>query len=187
MEEFTKFLFELGQLKKIKNSGFRLVGVDNPSSVAGHSLRAAQIGYILAKLENHENPFEVCTMLVFHDIGECRVGDINRVENRYIDVKEKEAVEEQLKPLGEIGKEILNLWNKVESRDTPAGIIARDADLLEHSLTAKEFVEKGVSYAQNWIDNSESEIKTESAKKLMNSLINSNSNDWWQGLKKLKY
>ena len=46
------FLFELGQLKRVKHEGWRLVGVEHPESVAEHSLRAAQIGYVIAALEN---------------------------------------------------------------------------------------------------------------------------------------
>ena len=42
----VNYIFELGQLKRIKQEGFRLNGIDKPHSVAAHSLRAAQIGYI---------------------------------------------------------------------------------------------------------------------------------------------
>lgn len=67
-KDILNFIFELGQLKRIKHEGWRLIGVKFPESVADHCLRAAQIGYILAKMEKYENPFEVCSMVVFHDI-----------------------------------------------------------------------------------------------------------------------
>ena len=185
-KDIIKFLFELGQLKRIKNSGFRLIGIDNPASVGAHSLRAAQIGYMLAKMEKYANPVKICAMLVFHDIGECRTGDINRVENRYIEVKEEEAVKQQLEPLGELGKEIFELWEKSEEKESIEGMIAKDADMLEHSLTAKEYVEQGFEYAQDWIDNSARCLRTASGRKLMEAMKQSNSNEWWQGLKKFK-
>lgn len=49
LKKIITFIFELVQLRRIKHEGWRLVGIDNPESVAEHSLRAAQIGYILAK------------------------------------------------------------------------------------------------------------------------------------------
>ncbi|MBS3171679.1 HD domain-containing protein [Candidatus Woesearchaeota archaeon] len=186
-KDILNFIFEVGQLKKVKREGWRLIGMDNLESVADHTLRASQIGFILAKLENYENPLEVCTMVVFHDIGECRIGDIHRVANRYINVDEEIAVKEQTEKLGEIGRDIFNMWKQVEDRNTKAGIIAKEADMLELAITAKENIEKGYSYAQDWINNISKALLTESGKKLLNELKNADSNKWWQGLKKLKY
>ena len=50
MKELTRFLYEVGQLQRVRRSGFSLVGVENPHSTADHSHRAAVIGYFLAKL-----------------------------------------------------------------------------------------------------------------------------------------
>ena len=50
-KDILKFLFELGQLKKVEHEGWRLAGVENPETVTDHSLRAAQIAYVLARLE----------------------------------------------------------------------------------------------------------------------------------------
>jgi len=185
MEEIIKFLFEQGQLKILKNSGFRLLGIENPATIGSHALRAAQIGYVLAHLENYPNPEEISTMLVFHEIGESRIGDINRVEGRYLEKKEEQAVREQTQPLGKIGEEIFKLWEKAEDDTSTAGQIAKDADMLEHSLTAKEYIERGYKHAQNWIDNTAKGLKTESAKKLIEQLQQTDSDSWWQGLKKV--
>ena len=59
--------------------------------------------------------------------------------------------------------------------------------MLELAITAKENIEKGYSYAQDWINNISKALLTESGKKLLNELKNADSNKWWQGLKKLKY
>lgn len=183
--EILKFIFELGHLRRIKHEGWRLINVDNPESVADHSLRAAQIGFVLAKMENYENPQEVCTMVVFHDMGECRVGDIHKVANRYIESDEELAVKEQLQNLGNMGNDIFDLWKHVEYKDNKAGIIAKDADLLETAITGKEYLEKGFVSAQDWITNTIKRLQTNSAKELIELLNKSSSNDWWQGLKKL--
>ena len=65
------------------------------------------------------------------------------------------------------------------------GIIAKDADLLEQALTAKELVEICYKYAQDWINNVGKRIKTKSAKKIWDELKKTDSNSWWQGLKKV--
>lgn len=183
--KILNFFFELGQLRRIKHEGWRTIGINNPESVADHSLRAAQVGYILAKLENYINPAEVATMIIFHDIGECRVGDIHKIATRYIKVDEGQAVKDQTAPLEKLGKDIYNLWEDVEIQKTTAGKIAKDADLLEQAITAKEYIEKGNKFAQNWIDNISKKLITKTAKSLVKDLKKSSSNDWWQGIKKI--
>jgi len=184
-KDIIKFIYELGMLTRIKHEGWKLIGVDNPDSVAEHSLRAAQIGFILAKMENYENPQEVCSIIVFHDMAECRVNDVHKVANRYITKDEARAAKEQTEKLGEIGEEIFNLWSQAEFKNTQAGIIAKDADLLETAVRAREYKGIGYEYAQDWINNVSTALKTESAKKLLGLLNEVNPNEWWQGLKKL--
>ena len=185
-KKIINFIFELGQLKRVRHEGWKIIGINNPESVAEHSLRAAQIGFILARLEKYKEPSEVCSILVFHDIAECRIGDIHKIGNRYISVNEEKVVEEQTARLGNVGKEILGMYKQMERKNTKAGIIAKDADLLEQAITAKEYIEKGYGFAQDWINNVSKSVKTKSAVNLLKDLKKSNSNDWWQGLKKLK-
>lgn len=183
--KILNLFFELGQLRRIKHEGWRTIGIIHPESVADHSLRAAQIGYILAKLEKYKNPEEVVTMIVFHDMGECRVGDIHKIATRYIKVDESQAVKDQTKPLEKLGEEIYNLWECVETQKNIAGKIAKDADLLEQAITAKEYIEKGNKFAQNWVDNISQKLLTKTAKSLVKDLKKSSSHDWWQGIKKI--
>ena len=51
LTKITQLIFEGMHLKQIKHEGFRLAQIPYPDSVAEHSLLAAQIGYILAKME----------------------------------------------------------------------------------------------------------------------------------------
>jgi len=184
IENIINFIFELGMLKRIKHEGWRVVGIDRPESVGEHSLRAAQIAYFLAHMEGYNNPDEVCSMLVFHDIGECRIGDIHKIANNYLSADEDRAVSEQMDQLGDIGDVILDKWKQFEYKNTEAGVIAKDADLIEQAFTAKEYLEQGYK-TQNWIDNVNTLIQTESAKKLIELLKESDSSKWWEGLKKI--
>jgi putative hydrolase of HD superfamily len=81
-KEILKFFYEMGQLSRVKREGWRLLGMETPESIADHSLRAAQIGWVLAKLEGYKDPNEVAAMLVFHDIGETRMR-LPRFGSRY--------------------------------------------------------------------------------------------------------
>ncbi len=177
----------MGMLKRIKHEGWRLAGVDSPETVAAHSLRAAQIGYLLAKLEGYDNPAEVVLIIVWHDMHEARLGDIHKVANRYINKDKEKIVIDQLDSLAnpKIKQDLLSLWQQLERKNTTAGIIAKDADLLEQAVTAKEYLEKGYSGTQNWIDNVKAALKTNTAKQLILELEKANSNDWWKNLKKL--
>jgi putative hydrolase of HD superfamily len=183
--EILSFFFEMGQLSRVKREGWRLLGLEHPESIADHTLRAAQIGWVLAKLEGYSNPHEVAAILLFHDIGETRVGDIHKLANRYISVDEEHAVKEQVSRLGSFGDEVLHLWEQVESRSTPAGVIAKDADLLELAVRACEYMRQGFSDAKEWFDAAAQRVQTKSAKELIAKLPEVSPTAWWHGLKKI--
>ena len=184
MEDSSQFIYELGMLRRIRREGWRLAGVE-PESVAAHSLRAAQIGYLLACMEGYARPDEVAAMLVFHDIGECRIGDIHKVANRYVTADEEAAVREQCSELGSSGDRILALWRCFETGDNDAGIIARDADLLEMAATAREYMAAGHAAAGEWLDAIETRLSTDSGRRIFKGLVTTEPQTWWQGLKQL--
>ncbi|MDH4330568.1 MAG: HD domain-containing protein [Candidatus Moranbacteria bacterium] len=190
IKKIVNFIFEINQLKKQKTSGWRLIGVDVPPSNADHTLRAAQIGYILAAMEGNPNPERVTTILVVHENGEARIGDQNKVSAKYYNKSEGEnqAFRDQSNNLGE---EIEKKWNiyfeEFENRNTPEGVIAKDADWLETAFQAKEYLDLGHKDAQNWIDNVEKSLETESAKKLLEEMKNTKFTEWWKDLKKMTY
>jgi len=51
--------------QKNKTQGMETDGAESPESVAGHSLRAAQIGFVLAKLEDYSNRQKSAQCLFF--------------------------------------------------------------------------------------------------------------------------
>ena len=186
MKNLINFIFETFHLKRIKHEWARLAGVDFPDSVAEHSLNAAQIGYILAKMEWADTN-KVSAMLIWHDLAETRIGDIHKVWSRYISGKkefEKHAMEEQLAWL-EFGSDIKALFDEYEQRSTLEWMIAKDADYLEQAFQAKIWVEQWYQGMQNRIDNVGGALRTNSAKAIWNQMVKSSSNDWWAALKKL--
>ncbi len=185
MENVSHFIYELGMLRRVRREGWRLAGIDTPESVAAHSLRAAQIGYLLACMESYEQPEEVAAMLIFHDMGECRIGDVHKVANRYIDADEAAAVEDQCSGLDKSGECILALRRRYETGGDDAGVIARDADLLEMAATAREYVAAGYTDAKEWLDAIEPRLCTTSGHRMFEALLDTEPHAWWQGLKKL--
>lgn len=185
MQNIAKFIYELGQLKRVKRSGSWIMGVKDPETVAEHAFRAAIIGRILAELEN-ANINKVTTMLLLHDIPEARINDIHKVGARYIDFKsaEKAAMKDQLKRLPpNLSKEMEELFVELEERKTKEAIIAKEADYLEVAFQAKEYYEQGYKDGMNWVNNVERVLTTKSAKALMKQLKKTSYNDWWKDLK----
>lgn len=181
---FTDLIYELGMLKKISHCGVMFAGVKNPDSLGEHSCRAAQIGYMLAFMEN-ENPEHVANLCLMHDVGEIRVGDAHRIASKYIDVKaaEKNAVKDQISNLPvKIRDHFMALWNEFHDQQTRASHIARDADLLETMFQAKEYLETGYHAAERWLKNGSQFLRTSSAKKLFRQLEKRKFTDWWDHL-----
>lgn len=184
-QKILNFFFELRQLREQPRSGWQILGIPNAESVAEHSARTAQIAYVLAILESHPNPEHVATMALFHDIGECRIGDLHKIAQRYVNADEHAAVVGMTEKLGVSGEHVLALWEEMEAKDTDASKIAKDADCLEVSLTGKEYMAQGFDAAGDWYENAGRRLTTDSAKRLWEALRDADPNDWWRGLKKL--
>ena len=187
MKNILNLIFEFGQLKRVKRSGWWFVGVKNPESVADHTSRTCFIGYLLSKLENVD-PEKVVLMILSHDMPESRIGDKSKVEVRYVDGKkgEKKAFKEQVKDLPKnIQEELLGLHNEFEENITKESLIAKEADYLECAIQAKEYLDIGHKKAEDWIDNVGKVLKTKSAKEIFALIKKSDSLEWWKGLKKI--
>jgi putative hydrolase of HD superfamily len=186
--KISNFLFELGMLKNVKRSGWWVAGVKDPESVAEHSLRAAQLAYIIAKLEGADARKAACICLM-HDVPEARINDQHKVAARYIDSKKAEhsAIEEQVILLPEsIGSEIKSMFSEFMDCSTKEGIIAKDSDYLECAIQAKEYLDIGHKSAQGWINNVEQKLKTDTAKKIFKIISKKDSKLWFQDLKNLE-
>ena len=125
----------------------------------------------------------------FHEFPETRIGDLHKVAQRYIDINaaEEKVMKEQFEALPEdIAEEFKKLLSGFGKDGSKEQIIARDADYLECAVQFKEYVDQGYAEAQNWIDNVKKCVKTDSAKKFLEILADTNSMDWFKELKKIK-
>jgi putative hydrolase of HD superfamily len=181
----AKYLYELGQLKRVRRSGWWIAGVKDPESVAEHSFRTAVIAYILAQLEGAD-PSKVTLMALFHDMSEARTNDLHRIARRYVDWEnvEEKVVKDQSKRLpNEIAKQITSLLLDFEKASSLEARVVRDADLLECLIQAREYQALGYRDVADWISNSQAALTTDSAKRIASECLETETKEWWQGLK----
>ena len=183
--DVAKFLYEMGQLKRVKRSGWWIAGVKDPESVAEHSFRTAVIAHILAQLEGADCEKAV-SMSLFHDTAEARTNDAHRIVRRYVDWEsvDRKAVEDQSKRLPDsLAKQFTSLFSEFEKAVSLEAQVARDADLLECLVQAREYQALGYQDVVDWILNAQAALKTESAKKIAAECLKTEPKEWWQGLK----
>lgn len=189
MQDIAKYLYEMGQLKRVKRSGWWMAGITDPESVAEHTFRTAIIGYVLASLEGVD-PYKVASMCLFHDTAESRINDPHRVVKHYVDVKRGEslAATEQIERLPDfVASTVALLQHDYEEKESLESRIAHDADALECLIQAREYQVQGYSEVQEWIDGSYAALKTDSARKIAEDCLRITPQEWWQGLKKIMY
>ena len=177
---------EAGLLKKIKRSGWWVAGIKDPESVADHSFRCAIIGYYMAHLEGVD-PFKVMAMALFNDIHEARINDLHKMGHYYIDFKEaeKKVFKDQVEHLDKgIKIEMTSLRGEYDAQKTKASIVARDADILECLLQAKEYYDSGYLKAKKFFKTAPDHLKTKSAKNFWKQMKNWDSGRWWEDVVK---
>ncbi|MDD2703661.1 MAG: HD domain-containing protein [Candidatus Omnitrophica bacterium] len=186
--DIINFLAEAGQLKRVKRSGWWVVGVKDAESVAEHCFRCAVIGYMLAKMEKAD-PYKVLFMTLFNDIHEARINDLHKIGHRYIDFKEaeKKVFDEQVKLLPLIIRaEFSALRKEYDAQRTREAVVARDADILECILQAKEYHEFGYEQAGSFMRAGTKFLKTRSARELFKRMKRWDHKKWWIHLTKFE-
>ncbi|OII64422.1 HAD family hydrolase [Streptomyces sp. CC53] len=174
-----RFLFEAGTLKHTKRTGWWMAGVRDPESVAEHAWRASLLASVIAELEGAD-PARAALMAVWHDSQESRTGDVNHLGKKYAPQADPAAVTadqtEGMPP--RLASMVRRLVAEYEAKESAEAVCARDADKLECLLQGIEYREQGHAHAQRWIDNSRSRLKTETAQRLADELLQQNGLDW---------
>ncbi|OEU56906.1 MAG: phosphohydrolase [Desulfuromonadales bacterium C00003096] len=177
MKSLANFFFEVGMLKRTPRSGFQFLG-SGSESVAEHSYRAAIIGFTLARLDDQADVGRVLQLCLFHDIPEARTGDLNYVNKKYVKVDEQAAVDDLAAtlPFGDDYRALVAEFSEQQSREAQ---LAHDADQLEMILALKEYKDLGNRYADEWYPFSVRRLKTDTAKRLAESIWSTDSSRWW--------
>jgi putative hydrolase of HD superfamily len=177
MKNIVNLLFEVGMLKKTPRSGFQFLG-SGCESVAEHSLSTIFIGYTLCKLESHVDELKVLRLCLLHDLPEARTGDMNYVNKKYVSVDEEKA-ERELADSLLFGDEIKATIAEFNEKKTKEALIAHDADQLSLILQLKEYGDLGNKYSDEWMEFATKRLYTETAKKIAETIMHTDSTDWW--------
>ncbi|HLF18288.1 MAG TPA: HD family hydrolase [Candidatus Omnitrophota bacterium] len=179
---------EAGLLKFIKRSGWWVAGIKDPESVADHSFRCAIMAYYLAHLEKAD-PYKSIVMALFNDIHEARINDLHKMGHYYINFKEAErkVFSDQIGELDpSIKSELNGLRKEYERQQTLESLIARDADILECLLQAKEYFDSGHFKTKKFFQQAPDHLKTASAKGLWQSMKKYDTSQWWEKVVKFE-
>lgn len=188
IKSVVDFISEAGMLKRVARSGWSVLGVQNPESVADHSFRCAVISFALAHLEK-ANAHRALLMALFNDIHEARLTDLHKMAQRYIDTTQPDdnAFHDQVSALpGPLGDSLTAMHKEYVEQKTKESVIARDADILECLIQAKEYHEFGYAQAHKFMQKAPGFLRTKSAKLLWKHAKKADLNDWWVTLSDFK-
>jgi len=180
LQNIVEWILETGLLKRTPRSGWSLVGVSDVESVADHSFRCAAIGYVLAHMESTD-VYRTLLMTLFNDIHEARITDLHKMAQNYMDpgVAEDRSFSDQIGGLPEgIRDELSAMRCEYKLQESKESIVARDADILECLVQAKEYSEHGNTSAALFMKNAD-HLKTDSARKLWALMERTDVNTWW--------
>ena len=188
LKHALNFFAEAGLLKRVKRSGWWVAGIENPESVAEHCFRCALIGYYIAHCEEVD-PYQVVTMTLFNDIHEARINDLHKMGHYYIEFRhaEQRAFDDQLKFLNaKVRNELAAFRNSYNKQSSKESIVARDADILECLIQAKEYMDNGYPVAKTFFKRAPDYLKTKTAQGLWQVALKWDSHEWWQNVVKFE-
>jgi putative hydrolase of HD superfamily len=177
MKNIANFLFEAGMLKRTPRTGFQFLG-SGAESVAEHIFRTVYIGYALGRLAENVDTDKVIKMCLFHDLPEARTGDLNYVNKKYVKADVDKAVND-LAVTVPFGGEIKELVTEFEKEESFEARLAHDADQIELILALKEYKDLGNTYADEWLDFAMKRLKTNIARDLAETVLETDSSLWW--------
>jgi putative hydrolases of HD superfamily len=172
------FLYEMGHLKNLPRSGWLLLGVPQPESVAEHSFRVGIVGITLAAMEGADVG-RTAALALLHDAHETRIGDVPSVGRAYVTTAIPEAVtthQTSAMPAG-AAKVLQDLTDEYEANETLEAQLAHDADKIETLLQAIEYQAQGHDAAA-WRDTSLAALRTDAGRQLAQA-ISATSPQWW--------
>ena len=173
----ASFLFEAATLKRLKRTGWQILGGNN-ESVAEHSFMVCVVSFVLGKKLKADLE-KVLILALFHDFSETRTGDVYKLADRYVEVKEKKAILDSFAGLPEkrqIGK-ILEDYQKSNNLEVK---IVHDADTLALCLELKLMMEKGDKHAKEWLEANINRLRLKESKRLLQEILITDSQDWWK-------
>jgi putative hydrolases of HD superfamily len=172
------FLFEMGHLKNLPRSGWLLLGVPKPETVAEHSFRVGIVGMTLAAMEGADVG-HTAALCLLHDAHETRIGDVPSVGRAYVTTAAPEAVSaHQTSAMpAEVSAAFQALTAEYEATETVESQLAHDADKIETLLQAIEYQSRGFDTGP-WRETSLAALRTKTGQQLAQAIGQANAR-WW--------
>jgi putative hydrolase of HD superfamily len=174
------FLFEMGHLKQLPRSGWLLLGIPQPETVAEHSFRVAMVGIMLAALDGSADVGRTAALCLLHDAHETRIGDVPSVGRAYVTTAAPEAVTaHQTSAMPDsVAKVVQDLVGEYEATDTVESRLAHDADKIETLIQAIEYQAQGYDAAA-WRESSLALLRTDPGRQLAQAISSADPHGWW--------
>jgi len=173
------WLHEMGHLKNLPRSGWLLLGIPQPESVAEHSFRVCVTGITLAAMEDADIG-RTAALCILHDAHETRIGDVPSVGRAYVTTAIPEAVtahQTSAMP-DQTADAIQGLVAEYEANKTLEARLAHDADKLETLLQAVEYGAQGHD-TEAWRETSLAALRTDSGRLLAQAINTGDPHAWW--------
>jgi putative hydrolase of HD superfamily len=173
------FLFEMGQLKNQPRSGWLMLGIKPPESVAEHSFRVGMTGMVLASIDGADVG-RTTALCLFHDGHETRIGDVPSVGRAYVTTADPEAITaHQTAGMPEpAAKTLQELTAEYEACQTQEARLAHDADKIETLLQAMEYQSQGYD-THGWRETSLAALRTETGQLLAQAIGAADPHGWF--------
>ncbi len=183
LKDVAAFLYEMGHLKNLPRSGWLLLGIPQPESVAEHSFRVGVAGIMLAAIDGADVG-RTAALALLHDAHETRIGDVPSVGRAYVTTAVPESVTaHQSAGMPEaVAKAFQSLTAEFEAAETPESKLARDADKIETLLQAIEYQAQGHDTGA-WRETSLNALRTDAGKELAQA-IGAADPQWWSAFAK---
>ncbi len=173
--DFLDLALRIGELKKLKRSGWVREKVKNPESIADHSFRTTILAMVLAPLLNLDQN-KLIKMALVHDIGEVESGDVVWERGDFGDEEERKKKEEiEKKAIGRIfkkfGEEYINLFRELLERKSDEAKVLWQIDRLERMIQAMEYEKnQGVDLSE-FFANAEKNITDPKLREIMQQIL----------------
>ena len=136
------------------------------------------IAFVLARMEDDVDADHVLRLALVHDLPETRTGDLNYVNQKYVEADEARAASDLSAGLP-FQEELRELMAEYREEKTAESIIAHDADQLEMLLELKEHLDNNVAGASDWTPFVLKRLRTDSARSLARRILAGDPASWW--------
>jgi len=156
IHEISSFLNHFYKLKEVKRSGWtsKLL-LNNPESVAEHTLSMIVLAMIIAEYNNYESAkiIKLIKMTLIHDLGESIIGDY--MPNT-IKTEQKKQLEDNAtnKIISEIPwivtrNNYIKIWREFRENKTDASRLIHLIDKLDMAIQARYYMENNKNINKN--------------------------------------